>query len=120
MKPPPPNYLFTVVSAHERSYDNPIRVRRGDLIVLTGKREEWDGWTWLWAEAGGRMGWVPDDLPERAGALWRAAYDYSALELTLRPGDRLVGLRSSHGWVWCLDDDGEEGWAPQRCLAAAD
>lgn len=121
MKRPPPNavraVIRTVIATHERTYPNPVRVTRGGPLFLSGETDEWDGWRWVWIAAGDCEGWAPDDLPVRQGDGWVAARDYSAMELTVRPGQRVVALASTHGWVWCLNDDGEEGWAPERCLA---
>ena len=113
---PPPTQSRIVAEAHEATYADPIRVRRGEILTLTGREEEWDGHRWVWAIAGGREGWVPDDLPDEASPP-RAARDYSAVELTVRPGERLIAIRATHGWAWCLNDDGDEGWVPERCLS---
>ena len=123
MKCPPIAALTAIRVAtepHEATYPNPVRVRNGDEMFLDGREEEWDGWRWLWASANGREGWVPDDLPVSVGRRCRAARDYSAMELSVKPGQRLAVTGSTHGWAWCIDDDGDEGWVPERCLSDAD
>lgn len=119
MKRPPIAALKAVrvaIREHVATYPNPIRVAHGDEIHLDGREEEWDGWRWLWAAANGREGWVPDDLPVRDGRRLRAARSYSAAELSVRPGQRLAVTEFTHDWLWCIGDDGEEGWAPERCF----
>jgi len=36
------------------------------------------------------------------------AFDPSVL--TIQRGDQLVSLRQIHGWHWCRNDAGAEGW----------
>ncbi|MEL7465490.1 MAG: SH3 domain-containing protein [Pseudomonadota bacterium] len=114
------NAVRTVTEAHEASYANPIRVRRGDALFLQGREDDWDGHRWLWAEAHGREGWIPDDLPSTEGSGAVARWDYSALEMTVAKGQRVAVARETHGWAWCIDDDGDEGWVPERCLGEED
>ena len=118
----PPTSIRRVVADHEASYPDPIIVRRGDFIFPTDRTEEWDGHLWIWAAAGVREGWVPDDLieQERETGPARAAYDYSALELSITAGETVAALGERHGWVWCVNDEGDEGWAPARALEIAD
>lgn len=94
------------------SYDDPLRVAAGEAVALSGREELWDGHRWLWAEAGGREGWVPDDLVVEG----RALRDFDARELTVRAGEAVTVLTRTHGWVLCRAGDGRVGWVPERCL----
>ena len=95
------------------TYHDPISIRRGEPVTLTGREDMWHGHRWLWAVArDGREGWVPDSLIDGD----RARQDYSAMELTCRAGDRLVTGASNHGWTWCTNPVGREGWVPEECL----
>ena len=103
-------------AAWRASYDDPIRLRAGECLTLTGRDDLWDGHRWLWAQAGdGRQGWVPDTLV----ADGRAAEEYSARELSCDAGEAVTGLRATHGWVWCSNAAGAEGWIPARHLTDA-
>ena len=106
--------LRRVLRDHAASYADPIEVRAGDPLALSGREEVWDGGCWLWAAGpDGREGWVPDDLPVEGVA----ARDYSARELTCRTGDLVKALEASRGWVRCRAAYGAEGWVPASCLA---
>lgn len=106
------------VAPHDASYEDPIRLRAGDRLRLTGRADVWDGYRWLWAVCtDGREGWIPDDLPTPDG---RARVDFDARELTLPKGEAAEALRSRHGWVWCRRADGAEGWVPARALRRAE
>lgn len=107
-----------MIAPHRASYADPIAVRQGQALHVTERVEVWDGHTWVWASADdGRSGWVPDTLIQRDGASAVARYDYSAIELSCADGARLeVGI-ATHGWAWCTDAHGQNGWVPQRNLA---
>ena len=103
---------------HTASYADPIALRAGEPLTLSGREDVWEGHRWLWAVAvDGREGWVPDSLPRASGKGHVAAWDYAAIELTCAAGERLTLLRESHGWAWCRKGDGCEGWLPLRILA---
>lgn len=99
------------------SYEDPIRVSCGDPLRLTGRVDTWDGHKWIWAIApDGREGWIPDDLCEQQGKTVIATSDYSAMELTCSPDERLTGERETHGWTWCVNERGDAGWVPSRVV----
>ena len=101
-------------SGHHASYADPIRVAAGQQVRLTGREETWDGHRWIWAEADGRSGWVPDDLVVGDGSAVRA---YSAVELDVAPETVIDVVYESHGWAWCRNGDGSCGWVPLRTLS---
>ena len=96
------------------SYGEPIAVQADDPVMLTGRRDSWDGHVWLWARGpDGREGWVPDDLIDGAGRARRA---FDAAELSCLAGEALDMLEATHGWVRARDADGRCGWVPERVL----
>ena len=40
---------FRVVSDWMASYPDPVEVKAGDRLTLSGAQEIWDGYRWLWA-----------------------------------------------------------------------
>lgn len=113
-----PHHL-TVIKPHTASYADPIVVRQGQPLELSGRVDVWDGHRWLWAAApDGREGWVPDNLVAGPEARSVAVRDYSAMELTCASGERLERLAETHGWVWCQNATGEKGWVPLRCFTS--
>lgn len=110
-----------VTQCHSATYADPISVKAGDLILLTGKTDEWDGHAWLWAEGpDGKTGWVPDTIVESGDGQALANRDYSAIELTCVEGEILIVVEETHGWAWCRSSTGDEGWVPLRNLSTTD
>ncbi|MEM7267700.1 MAG: SH3 domain-containing protein [Pseudomonadota bacterium] len=107
-----------VIEDYTASYADPIRFAPGDLVRLTGREDIWDGWRWLWAIApDGREGWIPDSF-SLDGDDFVASEAYSAMELTCAAGEKLLGQRCLHGWVWC-EGAGGSGWVPERNLRSS-
>jgi hypothetical protein len=89
-----------VIEGHSASYADPVSVNAGDPVILTGKADEWDGHTWLWAEGpDGKVGWMPDAIVENRGGRWHANRDYSAAELTCARNEILIVVEETHGWA---------------------
>ncbi|WP_372422812.1 hypothetical protein [Salinarimonas chemoclinalis] len=115
----PPGTTATVIADYERPYPDPIAVRAGDLVVPDAVRSaETDilGWTWC-TGPDGRAGWTPTawTAPAADGRL-RMIRDFSALEHTVRRGDRATLHHSESGFVWATVN-GSAAWVPDAVLA---
>jgi len=109
----------TVLKCHNASYEDPIKVATGERLTPTGRQEIWDGHRWLWAIAeDGREGWVPDDLITEIDGRTVACRAYSAVELTCAAGEAVEVFCETHGWAWCRNGGGREGWLPLKTLLA--
>ncbi len=109
--------MHLVIDTHTGIFPDPIVVGKGEVLQLSGKTDNWDGHQWLWAKASdGREGWIPDDLPNQRKNVTTAAFDYSASELDVEPDDQVVVHSKSHGWAWCTDNAGRQGWLPRKVL----
>lgn len=120
-KQPPLRGVVTV--DWNASYEDPIELSAGAPVRLTGRRDIWDGYLWLWAQAeDGKEGWVPNCLlsstdPDSAV---EAVEAYCAQELTCKAGQVLTVERILHGWALCRDEREGRGWVPTRHLAIED
>jgi len=109
--------MHIAIQKHAGIYPDPIIVESGDLMELSGKTDDWEGHTWIWAKARDRReGWVPDDLPVEHGRQIRADYVYSAKELDVEAGEKVKVSEQRHGWAWCQNDSGNAGWVPMKVL----
>ena len=108
----------TVTADHEASYPDPISIKQGDVLELSGEEYDWDGHLWLWAiNTQGKTGWIPDTLASHTADGCFAKKDYSAKELTCVTGQVLESFDTTHGWAWCRSQDGNEGWVPLKNLS---
>jgi hypothetical protein len=110
-----PGARYRAVTAYTRSYPDPIVMRAGDPLQAAQEDQEWPGWVWCTA-ADGRSGWVPVAYVDRQGDRATARRDYSAIELSVAPGDELVAVVEESGWIWATNAQGETGWVPLQNL----
>jgi len=110
--------LCRVIAAYTRAYADPIRIRAGESVTLTGREDNWQGWIWIWAISGaGKAGWMPQAAVERRGEQTVARYDYDARELSVGAGDPVTVERAASGWLWCVAAAGRSGWVPADHIA---
>lgn len=109
-----------VVAAYAPQYPDPIAVEVGETVRFIDRADDGEFPGWKWAEASdGRGGWVPREWFRESPSQARAARAYSARELEVQPGDRIIAAEHFGGWVIAIRDDGAVGWIPQAVLAGA-
>jgi hypothetical protein len=66
----------------------------------------------VWAtDSHGNDGYVPAEILQAAeNGRFSVTEAFDPTVLTIRRGDRLTSLRQIHGWHWCRNDAGSEGW----------
>ena len=120
--PYPPGTTAIVVVDYDRPYPDPIVVRAGDPVLPDAeqtKQTDFMGWTWC-RGPDGREGWIPDSWINRDIQGWHMRRDYSALELSVRKGDRFHLDFSESGFIFGRDAAGEAGWLPDAVLQLPD
>lgn len=112
---------FVAVTQHRSEFPQPITFAKGAALVVGecyAGEEGWDNW-YFCSTPGQCSGWVPGQVIERLhGDQGRALEDYCARELSVDPGEHLLGTRQLNGWVWCEKADAEQGWVPLQVLRA--
>lgn len=111
---------LTVTTAHTSEFPHPITFTEGAPLTVGDAYqgdEGWDNW-FLCSTPGQEAGWVPSQVIERLdGQRARAREAYTARELDVRVGERLIASRSLNGWFWCTREGStESGWVPQANL----
>ena len=111
----PAETIAVTVRAYQRPYEDPIAVTAGEMVHPDPARSaQTDILGWVWCRADdGREGWVPEAWLDPEHRLVR---DFSALELTVEPGERVMPEVSESGFVLCRKLDGARGWLPDAVL----
>lgn len=110
---------FTANADYEEKDSDPIRLQPGDEITAGPPDQAWPGWVWA-THASGADGYVPGEILRPLGGgrfIATAAFDPTVL--TIRRGDRLESLHQIHGWHWCRNTAGSEGWVAGYLLRPA-
>ncbi len=99
--------------AWESKYPDFLVAKSGDHVLLGKADEEYPGWIWCTGKDG-KSGWAPEsylacDEQTRTGRFLR---DYSAVELDIQPGDRLIIHIVENEWAWGSNQEGRSGWIP--------
>lgn len=101
---------FIANSHYEEKDQRPIELKSGDLVTLGQDDHTWPGWVWATNNIG-QTGYIPKAIiaPSESSP-HRLLEDFNPTVLTIHKGDQLVSLKQVHGWHWCRNEDGHEGW----------
>lgn len=111
--------IFSANADYEEKDTDPLALQAGDIVTTGPTDQTWPGWIWT-TDAAGRSGYVPEEILQSLGdgrASAMTAFDPTVL--TVRRGDHLESLRQIHGWHWCRDAAGREGWVAGYLLRPA-
>ncbi len=101
---------FIANADYEEKDRNPIFLEPGEEITTGPADRAWPGWVWA-TNNSGRSGYVPEDFLEPLGEGRFAAIEaFDPTVLTVKRGDRIESIRQIHGWHWCRNEAGGEGW----------
>jgi hypothetical protein len=101
---------FIANADYEERDTDPIRLRPGDVVRAGPPDHAWPGWVWV-SDAAGNDGYVPAEILDALGdGRFAALEPFDPAVLTIRRGDPLESLRQIHGWHWCRNTRGGEGW----------
>ena len=113
----PMNYIAN--SDYEDRDTEPLTLKQGDAVEVGNADRTWPGWVWA-KDSKGRDGYVPAEMLEGTGEGTHVALeDFDPTVLTIHRGDQLTSLRQIHGWHWCRNEQGSEGWVAGYLLRPA-
>lgn len=101
---------FVANADYEEKDSKPLALTAGDEVTVGPEDRTWPGWVWA-CDDNERSGYVPEQILEPMGeGRFAAMEDFDPTVLTVKRGDELDSLRQIHGWHWCRNMGGKEGW----------
>ena len=105
----------TVISDYKSPYKEPVKIRKGEILLIGNKESEWPGWVWC-INKDGMERWVPRHYLKIHGTSGIMLQNYDATELTVFIGEELVIEKEESGWVWVSNVEGKKGWIPLEII----
>lgn len=116
---PPFMPRFTANADYEEKDSDPIHLEPGDEVTVGPVDRAWPGWVWA-EDDKGNDGYVPEQILEPLGeGRFAAIQAFDPSVLVIRRGDELESLKQIHGWHWCRNAAGTEGWVAGYLLRPA-
>jgi hypothetical protein len=114
----PVSSRFSANADYEDRDVYPLELQPGDEVTVGSADRVWPGWVWA-EDRRGRTGYVPEEILKPLGEGRHAVLEaYDPRVLCVKRGEQLESLRHIHGWHWCRNPQGEEGWVPAYLLKA--
>jgi hypothetical protein len=107
---------FIANADYEENNTRALHLIAGQEVTSGPEDKTWPGWIWA-TDVEGRCGYVPQDFLEPLGEdRWAAITDFDPSVLKVKKGDSVSSLKQMHGWHWCQNEAGAEGWVANYLL----
>jgi len=110
---------FITIKNWNSNYPNPIKLKKNETVEIVKKENnnpDWKGW--IFCKNSKSSGWVPEQIINKIeNNKGLIKENYSAKEININGGERVIGLKELNGWIWVkkkIDDN--EGWLPNEIL----
>ena len=110
-----PKLEYIVVKAHQPENTHSWVAAKGDIVRFERRPTEFIGWLWC-TNQNGESAWAPESWVALIEDSCRFERDYNARELTIHPGEIVIGELEESGWVWIRNSNEKTGWVPRDCL----
>ena len=101
---------FIANADYEERNTRALYLSAGQEVTSGPADTTWPGWIWA-SDSSERSGYVPAEILEPLGEdRWAAMEEFDPTVLKLRRGDEVTSLKQIHGWHWCRNGQGDEGW----------
>ncbi|MFV8829516.1 SH3 domain-containing protein [Alkalihalobacterium sp. APHAB7] len=110
--------VYIVTKQHISNYPNPIRLFKGQAVIISKKyegNEGWNNWIYCYTKDKHLEGWVPEQIIHIQGKQGLILEDYIAKELEVNVDEQLIKTKELNGWIWVKRlTNSEEGWVPKE------
>ncbi|WP_330926739.1 SH3 domain-containing protein [Candidatus Sororendozoicomonas aggregata] len=108
-----PMKILTVIKRHQSNYPHPISFKKGDILSVGRRDEEYEGWLRVTTKDGNE-GWAPEQYINVRSRYGIAMENYCAKELDTYVGEQLLVLHELNEWVWVKNSNERCGWVPLK------
>ena len=110
---------YTASADYEERNTRALHLSPGQEVTSGPADTAWPGWIWA-SDSDERSGYVPIEILEPLGEdRWAALEEFDPTVLKLSRGDVVTSLKQIHGWHWCSNAHGEQGWVAGYLLKPA-
>ncbi len=106
--------LYMVTTSYQTCYPDPLILNKGDSVQYGEEDTDYPKWIFCETDKSHKKGWVPKQfltVPNEKGEAYLLE-TYTAHELTVAAGERLIVKKELNGWLFARTEKGEEGWIP--------
>lgn len=110
---------FAVIKDYQSCYPDPIVLKKGDEVFYGKEDTQYPNWIFCKSVTSEKEGWVPKQILSSLDSISAKAIvlqDYSAHELTVNKGERLIAIQHLNDWTYCKSQTEEHGWVPTEHL----
>lgn len=101
---------FKINADYEENNTRALHLTAGQEVTSGPADSTWPGWIWA-TDSSGCNGYVPAEILEPLGEdRWAAMEDFDPTVLKVSRGEVVESLKQLHGWHWCRNGAGKEGW----------
>ncbi|MGC9385101.1 MAG: SH3 domain-containing protein, partial [Kosmotogaceae bacterium] len=111
--------LYKVTKTFVSDMESFIELEEGERVIpgkLYEGNKNWINWIFCKKVDSEGAGWVPLQLIDTKGETATAKEHYSAREMNVYKGENVNGIKRLNGWIWCMKENGNEGWIPEENL----
>ncbi|MFD2257741.1 SH3 domain-containing protein [Luteolibacter algae] len=101
---------YLINADYEETNSRALHLSAGQEVTSGPADKTWPGWIWA-SNADECSGYVPASILEPLGEdRWAVLEDFDPTILNVKRGEKVSSIRQVHGWHWCKNHDGSEGW----------
>jgi len=113
---------YRVIKDYKSPYPYPVVFKKGEKVKVGQEFKEDPDWkNWIWCEGNGnKKAWAPKQYVNIDGTNGIFNKDYSAMELSVQVGEKLVVFEIVNGFGTSEKTNGTRGWVPIKNMEIED
>jgi ubiquinone/menaquinone biosynthesis C-methylase UbiE len=109
--------LYKVAKTFVSEMESFIELEKGERVIPGKQYGGNKNWIYCKKVDSEGAGWVPFQSIDTKGETETVTERYSAREMNVCKGEIVNGINRLNRWIWCIKEDGNEGWIPEENLS---